>query len=326
MILFSYGRIHDITQEGSQDVAGHITIRIRSLFISTTINPFGFDNEFPPTFCHNHQPLWICSLRIDVEDLGTDKYYFVAEEIGRRVSSAAGTAAASPTATQTLGLVACGTGAGVSIFANKFPGVFAATCLSPGDALNTRSINNSNVLALSGMLENSAVNFAESIQHGGLPKLILVQVPYHTKPARKEFCKLVGSGRSDRPVSDPTQATLDPFGISAKHLTNRMLEQRVKIIKRRNPSIPVRTRTESLTQGIIERSRTIHIVWHLTQRQLAIIKAPSPACRHSPSTLSRLRSVPLPADFACERKSPEDSDVPEGKLAFLSIATMADVP
>ncbi|KAK3007781.1 hypothetical protein RJ639_014158 [Escallonia herrerae] len=95
------------------------------------------------------------SLGVDVEDLGTDKYYSVAEEIGRRISSAAGTgtgtATASPTATQTLGLVACGTGVGVSIFANKFPGVFAATCLSPGDALNARSINNSNVLALSGM-------------------------------------------------------------------------------------------------------------------------------------------------------------------------------
>ncbi|KAK3016166.1 hypothetical protein RJ639_007706 [Escallonia herrerae] len=128
----------------SKSCTGHITIRIRSLFISTTINSFGFDNEFPPTFYHNDQPLWICSLRIDVEDLGTDKYNSVAEEIGRRVSSAAGTAAASPTATQTLGLVACGTGAGVSIFANKFPGIFAATCLSPGDALNTRSINNSN--------------------------------------------------------------------------------------------------------------------------------------------------------------------------------------
>ncbi|KAK2979971.1 hypothetical protein RJ640_006779 [Escallonia rubra] len=100
-----------------------------------------------PKFCHNHQPLWICSLRIDVEDLGTDKYYSVAEEIGRRVSSAAGTAAASPTATQTLGLVACGTGVGISIFANKFPSVFAATCLSPGDALNARSINNSNNVA-----------------------------------------------------------------------------------------------------------------------------------------------------------------------------------
>ncbi|KAK3003697.1 hypothetical protein RJ639_019205 [Escallonia herrerae] len=107
--------------------------------------PYHYQNQII-IHIHNHQPLWICSLRIDVEDLGTDKYYSVVEEIGRRVSSAA----ASPTATQTLGLVSCGTGtgAGVSIFANKFPGVFAATCLSPGDALNARSINNSNCYSL----------------------------------------------------------------------------------------------------------------------------------------------------------------------------------
>jgi hypothetical protein len=40
------------------------------------------------------------------------------------------------------------TGVGVSIFANKFPGVFAATCLTPEEAINARSINNSNVLAV----------------------------------------------------------------------------------------------------------------------------------------------------------------------------------
>ncbi|KAL6989534.1 hypothetical protein U1Q18_015284 [Sarracenia purpurea var. burkii] len=87
------------------------------------------------------------SLNIDVEDLGTDKYYSVGEEIGRRVSSAATT----NTTTETRGLVACGTGVGVSIFANKFPGVYAATCLTAGEAQNSRSINNSNVLAVSGM-------------------------------------------------------------------------------------------------------------------------------------------------------------------------------
>ncbi|CAL5379658.1 unnamed protein product [Camellia sinensis] len=85
------------------------------------------------------------SLNIDVEDLPTDKYYSVGEEIGRRVS------AASTTTTETRGLVACGTGVGVSIFANKFPGVYASTCLTAGDAQNTRSINNCNVLAVSGM-------------------------------------------------------------------------------------------------------------------------------------------------------------------------------
>ncbi|KAM1151428.1 hypothetical protein ACFX19_034749 [Malus domestica] len=42
-------------------------------------------------------------------------------------------------------------GVGVSIFTNKFPGVFAATCRTPFDAQNAQSINNSNVLAVSCM-------------------------------------------------------------------------------------------------------------------------------------------------------------------------------
>ncbi|KAF3454348.1 hypothetical protein FNV43_RR04795 [Rhamnella rubrinervis] len=87
------------------------------------------------------------SLNIEVDDLGTSSYYSIAAEVGRRVSSAAST----NTAAEVRGLVACGTGVGVAIFANKYPGVFAATCLSPSDALNARSINNSNVLAVSGM-------------------------------------------------------------------------------------------------------------------------------------------------------------------------------
>ncbi|KAK7824822.1 DNA damage-repair/toleration protein DRT102 [Quercus suber] len=87
------------------------------------------------------------SLNIEVEDLGTSSYYTIAAEVGRQVSSSSTT----PAATETRGLVACGTGVGVAIFANKFPGVYAATCLTPEDALNARFINNSNVLAVSGM-------------------------------------------------------------------------------------------------------------------------------------------------------------------------------
>lgn len=85
-------------------------------------------------------------LNIQVEDLGTDKYYSVGAEIGRRISQAA-----DDPAIETRGLVACGTGVGVAIFANKFPGVYAATCLNPDEARNARSINNCNVLAVSGM-------------------------------------------------------------------------------------------------------------------------------------------------------------------------------
>lgn len=87
------------------------------------------------------------SLNIEVDDLGTSSYYSIASEVGRRVSSAY----SSENGQETRGLVACGTGVGVAIFANKHPGVFAATCLSTSDALNARSINNSNVLAVSGM-------------------------------------------------------------------------------------------------------------------------------------------------------------------------------
>ena len=94
---------------------------------------------------------------IDVEDLGTSSYYSIAAEVGKRVSS-------SPT--DTRGVVACGTGVGVSIFANKFPGVFAATCLTPEDALNARSINNSNVLAVSGM--STSPDSAVEILHAWL--------------------------------------------------------------------------------------------------------------------------------------------------------------
>ncbi|KAK4596330.1 hypothetical protein RGQ29_014386 [Quercus rubra] len=87
------------------------------------------------------------SLNIEVEDLGTSPFYTIAAEVGRQVSSSTTT----PAATENRGLVACGTGVGVAMFANKFPGVYAATCLTPEEALNARSINNSNVLAVSGM-------------------------------------------------------------------------------------------------------------------------------------------------------------------------------
>ncbi|CAK8544742.1 unnamed protein product [Lathyrus sativus] len=85
------------------------------------------------------------SLNIEIEDLGTSSYYSAGAEVGRRVSQSA-----SSSSPEVRGLVVCGTGAGVSIFANKFPGVFATTCLTPSDAVNARSINNANVIAFSG--------------------------------------------------------------------------------------------------------------------------------------------------------------------------------
>jgi uncharacterized protein len=48
----------------------------------------------------------------------------------------------------TVGVLACKTGIGVSIAANKFGGVYAARCLSVEDAEMARAINNANVLCL----------------------------------------------------------------------------------------------------------------------------------------------------------------------------------
>ncbi|KAF3590031.1 hypothetical protein F2Q69_00032399 [Brassica cretica] len=84
------------------------------------------------------------SLGIAVEDTGVSSYYSAGSEVGRRVSSA------SSSSSEIRGLVCCGTGVGVAMFANKFPGVYAATCLTVEDAVNARSISNCNVLALSG--------------------------------------------------------------------------------------------------------------------------------------------------------------------------------
>ncbi len=47
-----------------------------------------------------------------------------------------------------VGVLICSTGIGVSIAANKFSGIYAARCLSPEDAELSRTINNANVLCL----------------------------------------------------------------------------------------------------------------------------------------------------------------------------------
>lgn len=46
-------------------------------------------------------------------------------------------------------VIICGTGIGISVVANKFPGISAARCVSVEDAVDCRTVNNSNVLCLS---------------------------------------------------------------------------------------------------------------------------------------------------------------------------------
>jgi len=56
-----------------------------------------------------------------------------------------------------VGILCCGTGMGMSIAANKFKGIYAARCMTIEDAEMSRTINNANVLCLGakfGLLTN----------------------------------------------------------------------------------------------------------------------------------------------------------------------------
>ncbi len=56
-----------------------------------------------------------------------------------------------------VGILMCGTGMGMSVAANKFKGVYAARCTTAEDAESCRTINNANVLCLGskyGLLTN----------------------------------------------------------------------------------------------------------------------------------------------------------------------------
>jgi len=80
----------------------------------------------------------------EVVDLGTDNeasvdYPDYGAAVGRAVASARA---------PTLGLVICGTGIGISIAANKVPGIRAALCTEAFSATAARAHNDANVLAL----------------------------------------------------------------------------------------------------------------------------------------------------------------------------------
>lgn len=59
-----------------------------------------------------------------------------------------------------VGILCCGTGLGMSIAANKFRGIYAARCTTAEDAEQCRAINNANVLCLGakhGLLTNKDI-------------------------------------------------------------------------------------------------------------------------------------------------------------------------
>ena len=105
----------------------------------------------------------------EVVDLGTDSeqsvdYPDFGAAVGRAVASAR---------TATLGLVICGTGIGISIAANKVPGVRAAVCTEAFAATAARAHNDANVLALgarvigAGVAESCLRAFRDTPFEGG---------------------------------------------------------------------------------------------------------------------------------------------------------------
>ena len=88
------------------------------------------------------------------EDFGTDSekscdYPVFAEKAARAISS--GQCA--------CGIFICGTGIGMSIVANKIPGIRAAVCSEPFSAEMTRRHNNTNVLCLGARVTGADLAF-----------------------------------------------------------------------------------------------------------------------------------------------------------------------
>jgi ribose 5-phosphate isomerase B len=89
----------------------------------------------------------------EVEDLGTDSeasvdYPDFGAAVGRAVTASQGAA---------RGLVVCGTGIGISIAANKVPGVRAALVHDPYTASMARAHNDANVVALGARVVGAGV-------------------------------------------------------------------------------------------------------------------------------------------------------------------------
>ena len=91
---------------------------------------------------------WLQENGIEFDDLGTvdlndvHPYYRVASEVAPKVQDGSYEKA----------ILICGTGAGMSVVANKFKGVHAVACEGVYSAKMARAINNANVLCMGGWI------------------------------------------------------------------------------------------------------------------------------------------------------------------------------
>lgn len=76
----------------------------------------------------------------------------------------------------------------------------------------------------------------------------------------------------------------------------------------------------------LPRSRLDERIFPDASRPLSKLSIAETFCLLACSTLSKLRVVPVATGFICDRSNPEERDVAVGRLAVLSIATIAEVP
>lgn len=92
----------------------------------------------------------------EIDDQGTIDpaepytYFQAAEKAARQISEGK----------FSRGILICGTGMGMAIVANKFPGVYAAVCENTYAAEKARAINNANVLTMGGWITGETVGCA----------------------------------------------------------------------------------------------------------------------------------------------------------------------
>ena len=90
----------------------------------------------------------LVELGYEVEDCGTQDmehgqpYYVVAPVVAEKISRKE----------YEKGILICGTGMGMAIVANKYPGVYAAVCENTYAAEKCRAINNANILTMGGWI------------------------------------------------------------------------------------------------------------------------------------------------------------------------------
>lgn len=118
-------------------------------------DPLGFELK-------NKIKVYLTSQGYEIDDMTENcpkDYYEVGKTVGQAISCGK----------YDRGLIFCGTGMGVNIVANKFPGVYCGLCESVMTARLCRIINNCNVLSMGGAIigEYTAKQMADAFLQTG---------------------------------------------------------------------------------------------------------------------------------------------------------------